>query len=54
MLVHRFELGGSTGRKGGKRLTMFDQSGEQHDFYAIRFILEPSNGRVDEQSAPAR
>ena len=38
---HRFELGGSTGRKGGKRLTMFDQSGEQHDYYAIRFILDP-------------
>lgn len=51
---HRFELGGSTGRKGGKRLTMFDQSGEQHDYYAIRFILEPSDGRVDEHAAPAR
>ena len=51
---HRFELGGSTGRKGGKRLTMFDQSGEQHDYYAIRFILESPDGRVDEQVAPAR
>ena len=49
---HRFELGGSTGRKGGKRLTVFDQSGEQHDYYAIRFIVEPSHGRVDEQAAP--
>lgn len=36
---HRFELGGSTGRKGGKRLTLFDETGEQHDYYAIRFIL---------------
>ena len=35
---HRFELGGSTGRKGGKRLTLFDETGEQHDYYAIRFI----------------
>ena len=35
---HRFELGGSTGRKGGKRLTLFDDAGEQHDYYAIRFI----------------
>ncbi len=51
---HRFELGGSTGRKGSKRLTMFDQSGDQHDYYAIRFILEPSDGRVDEQAAAAR
>jgi hypothetical protein len=36
---HRFELGGSTGRKGGKRLTLFDETGEQHDYYAIRFTL---------------
>ena len=41
---HRFELGGSTtGRKGGKRLTLFDEAGEQHDYYAIRFTLETSD-----------
>ncbi len=51
---HRFELGGSTGRKGGKRLTLFDEAGEQHDFYAIRFILEPSHGRADDPAAAAR
>ena len=51
---HRFELGGSTGRKGGKRLTLFDEAGEQHDFYAIRFILEPSDGRADDPAAAAR
>ena len=51
---HRFELGGSTGRKGGKRLTLFDEAGEQHDFFAIRFILEPSHGRADDQAAAAR
>ena len=51
---HRFELAGSTGRKGGKRLTVFDETGEQHDYYAIRFILEPSNGRADDQAAAAR
>jgi len=50
----RFELGGSTGRKGGKRLTMFDETGEQHDFYAIRFILEPSDGRADDTAAATR
>ena len=27
-----FELSGSTGRKGGKRLTLFDETGEQHDY----------------------
>ncbi len=37
---HRFELSGSTGRKGGKRLTLFDEVGQQHDYFAIRFILE--------------
>ena len=51
---HRFELGGSTGRKGGKRLTLFDEEGEQHDYYAIRFILEPSYGRADDPAAAAR
>jgi hypothetical protein len=47
----RFELAGSTGRKGGKRLTVFDKSGDQHDYYAIRFILEPSDGRADHTAA---
>jgi len=37
---HRFELSGSTGRKGGKRLTLFDETGDQHDYFAIRFIVE--------------
>jgi len=36
---HRFEFGGSTGTKGAKRLTAFDETGAQHDFYAIRFVL---------------
>lgn len=51
---HRFELGGSTGRKGGKRLTLFDEAGEQHDYYAIRFILEPSNGCAGNSATAAR
>lgn len=38
---HRFELGGSTGTKGAKRLTVFDETGGQHDYYAIRFATEP-------------
>jgi hypothetical protein len=37
---HHFELGGSTGTKGAKRLSAYDESGAQHDYYAIRFILE--------------
>lgn len=50
----RFELSGSTGRKGGRRLTLFDETGEQHDYYAIRFILEPSDGRTEHATAAAR
>ena len=38
---HRFELTGSTGKKGAKRLTLFDETGEQHDYFAIRFVLDP-------------
>ena len=46
---HRFELGGSTGRKGGKRLTVFDEAGDQHDYYAIRF-----NGRFNGEASSGR
>jgi len=49
----RSELSGSTGRKGGRRLTLFDETGEQHDYYAIRFIMEPSYGRPDHAAAAA-
>jgi hypothetical protein len=49
----RFGLAGSTGRKGGKRLTLFDETGEQHDYYAIRFILESSDGRADNTATEA-
>jgi hypothetical protein len=34
---HRFELGGSTGTKGAKRLSVYDETGAQHDYFAIRF-----------------
>jgi len=37
---HRFELGGSTGTKGAKRLSAYDETGAQHDYYAIRFVSE--------------
>jgi hypothetical protein len=37
---HRFELGGSTGTKGAKRLSAVDETGAQHDYYAIRFTSE--------------
>lgn len=37
---HRFELGGSTGTKSAKRLSAYDETGAQHDFYAIRFVMD--------------
>ena len=37
---HRFEFAGSTGKKGAKRLTLFDEQGEQHDYFALRFVLD--------------
>jgi hypothetical protein len=40
---HRFQLGGSTGTKGAKRLTVFDETGAQHDYYAVRFATDPQN-----------
>ena len=40
---HRFELGGSTGTKGAKRLTVFDETGVQHDYYAVRFVADQRN-----------
>ena len=36
----RYELGGSTGTKGTKRLSAYDETGAQHDYYAIRFVSE--------------
>jgi hypothetical protein len=40
---HRFELGGSTGTKGAKRLTVYDEAGAPHDYFAIRFTTDPPN-----------
>jgi hypothetical protein len=40
---HRFQLGGSTGTKGAKRLTVFDEAGAQHDYYAVRLATDPAN-----------
>jgi hypothetical protein len=37
---YRFELGGSTGTKGARRLSAFDETGAQHDYFAIRFIAD--------------
>ena len=36
---HRFAFAGSTGKRGAKRLTVFDEQGEQHDYFAVRFVM---------------
>jgi hypothetical protein len=41
---HRFGFAAATGTKGRKRLTVFDEQGAQHEFFAIRFTLEPEHG----------
>lgn len=40
---HRFQFGGSTGTKGARRLTVFDEAGAQHDYYAVRFATDAPN-----------
>jgi hypothetical protein len=50
---HRAQFAGSTGLKGGKRLTVADESGHIHDYFAIRFILEPGDGRSENAAAGA-
>ena len=37
---HRFAYAAGTGTKGRKRLTVFDEHGGQHEYFAIRFIPE--------------
>jgi hypothetical protein len=40
---HGFQLGGSTGTKGARRLTVFDETGAQHDYFAVRFATDQQN-----------
>jgi hypothetical protein len=50
---HRVRFAGSTGLKGGKRLTVFDEAGHAHEYFAIRFALEPGDGRSENAAAAA-
>jgi hypothetical protein len=51
---HRFAFAAGTGTKGRKRLTVFDEQGGQHEYFAIRFTLEPDDGRSDRGRPAAR
>jgi hypothetical protein len=43
----RFAYAAATGTKGRKRLTVFDEQGGQHEYFAIRFTSGPDDGRSD-------
>jgi hypothetical protein len=51
---HRFAFAAGTGTKGRKRLTVFDEQGGQHEYFAIRFTLEPNDGHRDRGQPAAR
>lgn len=44
---HRFAFAAATGTKGRKRLTVFDEQGGQHEYFAIRFTLEANHADRD-------
>jgi hypothetical protein len=50
---HRVHFAASTGLKGAKRLTVFDEDGRSHEYFAIRFALEPGDGRSENASFAA-
>jgi len=50
---HRVHFAASTGLKGAKRLTVFDEDGRSHEYFAIRFALESGDGRSENASPPA-
>ncbi len=51
---HRFAFAAATGTKGRKRLTVFDEQGGQHEYFAIRFSPEPNDGNSDRRGPAAR
>lgn len=51
---HRFAFAAATGTKGRKRLTVFDEQGGQHEYFAIRFSQEPNDGSSDRRGSAAR
>ncbi len=51
---HRFALSAATGTKGRKRVTVFDEQGGQHEYFAIRFSPEPSHAASDRPGPAAR
>lgn len=51
---HRFGFAAATGTKGRKRLTVFDEQGGQHEYFAIRFSPEHDHADSDRRGPAAR
>jgi hypothetical protein len=43
----RFAFSAATGTKGRKRVSVFDEQGGQHEYFAIRFTSEPNHAASD-------
>ena len=50
---HRVAFAASTGLKGAKRLSVVDEDGRAHEYFAIRFVLEPADGRSENAASAA-
>ena len=50
----RFAFAAATGTKGRKRLTVFDEHGRQHEYFAIRFSQESNDGSSDRRGPATR
>ena len=51
---HRFAFAAATGTKGRKRVTVFDEQGGQHEYFAIRFSRDPNDATSDRRGSAAR
>jgi hypothetical protein len=50
---HRFRFAAATALKGARYLTVYDEDGGRHDYFAILFVLEPSDGRSENAPSAA-
>ncbi len=51
---HRFGFSAATGTKTRKRVTVFDEQGGQHEYFAIRFLRDQSDATSDRRGSAAR
>ena len=51
---YRFGFSAATGTKTRKRVTVFDEQGGQHEYFAIRFLRDQNNAAGERQGPAAR